>query len=363
MMEVAFPSLGGIAGLGCCTKTSPSVNKIDATGTPFRVPTLLSDSVAKTCTDLVLAACEMEELPPLIGMYYLLRSLDLSGNKLEEIPPDIGSCYSLTFLNVSSNLLKAIPEEIGQLIHLEKFYAFSNRLSSLPDTIGKMPLLELNVFNNKILKLPESIGELSLTTDMNLSANVVMQVPSEAMASWTCVQVLNLYDCRIMKMASIAHLVNIEELRLFNNNLEEVPEIGVKLEKLKIIELNKNRIGVLPLEFFTGLKSLERIVLNNNNIETVPVGINCPKLESFLISQNSLTELPPDLPLWPALRVLFVNANSLQKLPETFIQNTWIERINLARNSKCTIPSKHILQHLKKITEANKGKYWAPDTL
>ena len=64
-----------------------------------------------------------------------------------------------------------------------------------------------------------------------------------------------------------------------------------------------------------------------------------------------------------ALRVLFVNANSLQKLPETFIQNTWIERVNLARNSKCTIPSKHILQHLKKITEANKGKYWAPDTL
>jgi len=118
-----------------------------------------------------------------------------------------------------------------------------------------------------------------------------------------------------------------------------------------------------PLQFFTGLKGLERITFNSNNIESIPVGINCPKLESFLISQNSLTELPPDMPLWPKLKILFVNANSLQRLPETFLQNTWIERINLARNSKCTSTSKHILQHLKKVTEQNKGMYWAPDTL
>lgn len=111
------------------------------------------------------------------------------------------------------------------------------------------------------------------------------------------------------------------------------------------------------------LQGLERITFNSNNIESIPVGINCPKLESFLISQNSLTELPPDMPLWPSLKILFVNANSLNRLPETFLQNTWIERINLARNSKCTASSKHILQHLKKITESNKGMYWAPDTL
>ena len=87
------------------------------------------------------------------------------------------------------------------------------------------------------------------------------------------------------------------------------------------------------------------------------------QLESLIISQNHLTELPPDLPLWPKLKILFVNANSLLKLPETFLQNNMLERINLARNSKCAIPSKHILEHLKKVIAANKGKYWAPDTL
>ena len=105
-------------------------------------------------------------------------------------------------------------------------------------------------------------------------------------------------------------------------------------------------------------------MLNNNSIESIPVGINCPKLSSFLIASNLLTELPPDLPLWPSLRVLFVNNNQFTRLPETFLQNTTIERVNLARNNKCAVPSKHIVQHLKKLVEKKPGgKLFAPDTL
>ena len=134
--------------------------------------------------------------------------------------------------------------------------------------------------------------------------------------------------------------------------------------RLAVIELNKNQITSLPLSFFRGLESLEKIQLNNNQIESVPVGINCPKLDSFMISNNRLSELPPDMPLWPNLRVLFVNNNQLTRLPETFLQNTTLERVNFARNNKCTVSAKHICQHLKKLTEKKKyGAYWAPDSL
>ena len=104
-------------------------------------------------------------------------------------------------------------------------------------------------------------------------------------------------------------------------------------------------------------------MLNNNMIEVIPVGINCPNLESFLISSNLVSELPPDLPLWPVLRVLFVNNNQLTRLPETFMQNTSLERLNLSRNNKCAVPSKHILQHLKKLLDGKEGKFGPPDTL
>ena len=63
------------------------------------------------------------------------------------------------------------------------------------------------------------------------------------------------------------------------------------------------------------------------------------------------------------LRVLFVNNNQLTRLPETFMQNTSLERLNLSRNNKCAVPSKHILQHLKKLLDGKEGKFWPPDTL
>ena len=159
--------------------------------------------------------------------------LDLSDNNLDELPPDIGSCYSLTSLNVSSNWIKTLPDEMAQLIHLESLLFFSNKISVLPDWLSELPLTDLNGFNNKILKLPPTFGKLCELGEVNLAANIIMQVPLEAVEYWRSVTILNLYDCRLMKLCSFAGLENLEELRLFNNNLDEVPELGSRLNKLK----------------------------------------------------------------------------------------------------------------------------------
>lgn len=182
---------------------------------------------------LQLAQCELEELPPLIGGFYLLRLLDLSDNKLEELPPDIGSCYSLTTLNVSTNQIKVLPDEIAQLIHLENFMFYSNKIVNLPEWVGSLQLLTMNGFNNRILKLPLALGKLREITEINLAANVMMQLPSECLEDWRNVRILNLYDSRLMKLCSLAGLESLEELRLFNNNLEDVPELGGRLHNLK----------------------------------------------------------------------------------------------------------------------------------
>lgn len=180
-----------------------------------------------------LAECQLDEIPALIGSFYLLRLLDLSENKLEELPPDIGNCFTLETLNVSSNRIKEFPDELSQLIHLKNFLFYSNRIVKLPEWVGDLPLTSINAFNNKILKLPLNLGKLSEVSEMNLAANVVMQLPPESISDWRAVTILNLYDCRLLKICSLATLVDLQELRLFNNNLEEVPELGNKLHKLK----------------------------------------------------------------------------------------------------------------------------------
>jgi len=266
-------------------------------------------------------------------------------------------------LNFSSNQIKVIPEEIQQLIYLEKLLCYSNKIVTIPDWLGNMPLEELNIFNNKVLKISPALGKLKQVTEMNLSANVIMQLPYESMEEWTSVQVLNVFECRIMKLGSVGHMQQLEELRLFNNNLTEMPDFGDGLPNLRILELNKNRISSLTLSDLKGVENLEKLVLNNNEITSIPSGLNCPKLEHMLLASNLLTTVPPDFPLMPSLKVIFLNTNQLTSLPETFMQNKKLERVNFSMNSKLKNTSLHILSHIKKTCDANKGQYWSPDNL
>ena len=119
------------------------------------------------------------------------------------------------------------------MIHLEKFYFYSNKIVNVPDWVGDLPLTGINGFNNKILKLPLTLGKLRELDEANFAANVMMQLAPEVIENWRHVKILNLYECRLIKLCSLANLENLEELRLFTNNLEEVPEIGTRLNKLR----------------------------------------------------------------------------------------------------------------------------------
>ncbi len=174
-MEVAFPALSHLSkAVGCLTHSKHPEHAVDATNTPFRAPSLLTAGVARTCTELVLAGCELEVLPEVIGLFYGLRKLDLSENRLAELPPDIGNLYSLVEINLSSNMLRALPDEFRHIFKLESLMLYSNLLTALPDIFGDLTAItEFNIFNNRLLKLPPSLSLLTQCEEFNFAANKV----------------------------------------------------------------------------------------------------------------------------------------------------------------------------------------------
>ena len=150
------------------------------------------------------------------------KGVELSGKELKDLSslklplePDV------KILDVSDNALVTIPAEIGGCTGLEELLLFKNKLKELPKELGSLSALTtINVFNNQIKKIPPEFADLTALEEVNFAANKLMQVPDAIMAKWSSVKILSLYDNNIVKLGSLAPLIALEELRLYNTPLE-----------------------------------------------------------------------------------------------------------------------------------------------
>ena len=217
------------------------------------------------------SSCELRVLPAAINFLVALEELDCSQNKLEALPNEIGDCVNLKTLDCNDNQLATLPDTLGKCKNLAQLIAYKNALGALPAALGELKELnELNCFNNKLLKLPPTLGGMAGLEEVNLAANKVMQLPKESVAEWTGVKVFNVYDCRLVRLAPLAHMVQLTELRLFGNNLEDMPDCGGGLPALRLLELHRNRIAAIPAGFFSKMTSLRRLTISSNKLAAVP---------------------------------------------------------------------------------------------
>ena len=129
---------------------------------------VLSSEACLACCRLVslsemnIAANDLEELPPSVGLLRHLRTLYADENFLEEIPPEartcsftfvwfcfrmcvfvqLGSCGGLTVLSLRSNSLTYVPDEIGRIPRLRVLNLSDNKLSFLPYTLTRLKELQ-----------------------------------------------------------------------------------------------------------------------------------------------------------------------------------------------------------------------------
>lgn len=227
---------------------------------------------------------------------------------------------SLRTLDANDNQIVSIGQELASCRNLESLLLYKNEIKTVgPEICGaNLPALKvLNLFNNKLRKVPDSIGTLASLEEANLAANKLMVLSDGVCVGWKSVKVLSLFDNNLVMMGSLAPLVTLEELRLYGNNLEAMPELPQPAAALTTLEIHKNRITTVPGDYFDATPALTALSIWANSITRLPDSVcRCGRLEQLKANDNKICALP-DGP-WPAsLETLFLSDNpGLKKLPK-----------------------------------------------
>ena len=257
---------------------------------------------------------------------------DLSKQGLTELPESALSVL-VKQIEASDNLIEEVTAGIAAAINLEELLLYKNKVRTVDPAIGQLRKLKvLNLFNQGVLaKLPwAELGGLGALEELNLAANKISVIPDAAFAGLSSLKVLSINDNRLVRLGSLKPLKLLEELRLYNNNLEEMPDIGM-MPRLTVLELNKNLIAAIPSGYFANTPAIEKLILSANLLAVVPASLaSCASLQFLQLQDNKLKSF--EEAGWHELvqlETLFLQGNPALTVPASLGRCAALKRINV----------------------------------
>ena len=174
------------------------------------------------------------------------------------------------------------------------------------------------------------LGGLGALEELNLAANKISVIPDAAFAGLSSLKILSINDNRLVRLGSLKPLKLLEELRLYNNNLEEMPDIGM-MPRLTVLELNKNLIAAIPSGYFANTPAIEKLILSANLLAVVPASLaSCVSLQFLQLQDNKLKSF--EEAGWHELvqlETLFLQGNPALTVPASLGRCAALKRINV----------------------------------
>jgi len=280
----------------------------------------------------------IETIPEEIWQLKKLWTLSLNNNRIETIPREIWQLKSLWTLSLNNNRIETIPREIWQLKSLQGFDLSDNEITTLPSEIWNLNnLWNLDLQNNKISSLPEEIWQLGSLTVLTLNNNELNWIPSE-----------------------IWDLDSLQILNLSNNHLNDLPSTIWDLENLKELDLSKNSLlhdDLYPLcDSRSRLKNLTSLNLSWNGLSTMPDSIKIlESLQNLDLSNNWLVSL-----WWSVIReswlsnlvnlqTLLLNNNEISSIPLDIVNLVKLQKLDLRNNDITDVSHLGVIANLSRI--------------
>ncbi|KAI9020827.1 hypothetical protein CLU79DRAFT_755752 [Phycomyces nitens] len=319
---------------------------------------------------LSLVQCEYSTVLPSIPYFCNLRKLNMSinylttlensqiekieglmvlmvySNRLTELPLSFVCFKHLTVLNVSNNDFTVFPAVICEITSLESLDISFNKITTIPDSIGDLVNLAiLFIIANRIKgSLPPGFSGLKNLQELDIRQNsitdidILSQLPilHTVSADYNSVGIVNckLNNIRQLKMCK-NHLTHFNLIKKTEDLSNEIPPTIGEQPTNQLTELNLSncKLSSLPDELFLNITFLERLILDNNTLNSIPSSIGAlQRLTHLSIHTNNLDSLPVEIAGLSELIVLDAQKNNLKTLPKEIWLCSSLKTLNCSSN-------------------------------
>ena len=306
-----------------------------------------------------------------------LRRLRLSSLALKHVPSAVCAIQTLNHLDLSSNHIDSLSDiALSLLPHLDTLVLLNNRLTALPAYMAQLPLQSINLSNNALEEFPAVLCDMHTLVDIDVSYNAISAVPA-AIGQLERLERLVLRGNNVSRLpAELAHLeylvdldVGCNALQMLGRVLEQPRLVRVAAEHncitalesrlgdrlaalelahnplsrvhlatpsaagLTVLNLSHANLASLSGALFAQLDSLTQLVLDYNQLMSLPSSIGeLQRLESLSCAGNLLTTLPDTLGNLRCLGRLDVQANNLRTLPASLWKCANLYALNASSN-------------------------------
>ncbi|XP_062868607.1 leucine-rich repeat serine/threonine-protein kinase 1 isoform X2 [Trichomycterus rosablanca] len=308
--------------------------------------------VSSRMTVLDVSHNALTSLPSVVpwGLIHL-HTLDLSHNKLRELHTPQSSqeiiCTRLQQVNLCENELESLPVGLLHLSQLQRLITSKNKLNTLfniptgTNWVGLRRLQDLDISDNVLVELPSHVLHCfkSLST-LNISRNRIRRFPDP----WAC----PLKTCKagwnqiesLPDSISIFWRTHLMDVDFSENILKELPAYIFQLEALVSLKVCGNQIAALPPPKNWKCSQLRTLDLSKNQLgrQRNEENTRTRRPLAFLTTWQRRDPEPvchiqfPEL-LRDSLEVLHLNDNQLECVPPSVCALRNLSELYLSNNS------------------------------
>ncbi len=177
-----------------------------------------------------------------------LQALKLNGNEINTYPPNFGDLYNLLYFASYNNEFTSFPSDLKKLGNLNYLEFFGSKIDSIPADIAYLSKLKTFKFSssNDTLKLPTTLKWLKNLKDVTIENCVLDSFPKELFKIPNLI-FLNITNANVFYITKhFERFTNLEVLVLDGNQLQSLPFDIYKAKKLRFLSVKNNHLQKIP---------------------------------------------------------------------------------------------------------------------